>query len=651
MNAGIVQRRDVFISHASEDKEAIARPLAQELRARGCSVWFDEYELELGDSLRAKVGDGLRHARVGVVILSRSFFAKRWPRWELDGLTARQLAGEDNVILPVLHEVGHDDVRSYSPPLADLVAAKSSDGVAAVADRVVRVLKTRIAGGGREAALAQARTLSSTPVSGLRRFYRFLTTLRGVLTIAAICVVSAALVTVTHPFDSEGGASSADTRTSATLVLSSQSLEKQIHEQFADLKASAGRTPMDRDLPRLTIASDLHTNVIGLPALEHEASGGLLLFAGDLTDHRALVDETTLLRVVRAGTRLVFVSGEHDSDMLERKLARSGAIVLTRSGRLRGDGSTNGRVVTRIAGLRIAGYDDPLKRLAADRYRDNGPVYSRSERRRFATWLPALRGRVDIVMVHAPALARPALAALRKDPLRAPLLVVEGDTHQIASQRYGPLSIVNAGSLGFSERGGGIGFGRLLYSVAPTFVPRAADLVQINPENGQAQAIRHRLDVPGAPDPISALRHCENHDTPQIDASVILVGASKGTGVPAGLDPPNILADGDAYSISAKGAVWVDQHGQSWGPGGNGHEAGARFPFPNHIAYAELIRYNNRGTGWVGEPEHVAQLNGRCRLWHGPPVRVGFVINDKNEWDNGGSWSNTVKIWHVSAQE
>jgi hypothetical protein len=136
-----VRRRDVFISHASEDKVAIARPLADALRARGCSVWFDDYELVLGDSLRAKIDDGLRQARVGVVILSRSFFAKRWPQRELDGLTMRQLAGEDNVILPVLHEIGHDDVRSHSLPLADLVAAKSSDGVDAVADAVVRALR------------------------------------------------------------------------------------------------------------------------------------------------------------------------------------------------------------------------------------------------------------------------------------------------------------------------------------------------------------------------------------------------------------------------------------------------------------------------------------------------------------------------------
>jgi hypothetical protein len=138
-----VHRRDVFISYASEDKEAIARPLAEHLRAHGYSVWFDDYELEIGDSLRAKIDDGVRHSRVGVVILSRAFFQKQWPRRELDGLTARQIAGEENVILPVLHNIGFDDVRSYSLPLADLVAARSSDGVKAIGDRVVHVLDVR----------------------------------------------------------------------------------------------------------------------------------------------------------------------------------------------------------------------------------------------------------------------------------------------------------------------------------------------------------------------------------------------------------------------------------------------------------------------------------------------------------------------------
>ncbi len=139
--AGRSPRRDVFVSHATEDKEAIARPLALELRQRGLSVWFDEYELVLGDSLRQKIDEGLRHARIGVVILSPSFFAKRWTQWELNGLVARLMAGERNVVVPIWHEVNAEAVREYSPSLADLVAARSTEGVASISDKIEQVLR------------------------------------------------------------------------------------------------------------------------------------------------------------------------------------------------------------------------------------------------------------------------------------------------------------------------------------------------------------------------------------------------------------------------------------------------------------------------------------------------------------------------------
>lgn len=155
--------RDVFISHASEDKDAIARPLVEQLRILMVSVWFDEYELMLGDSLRARIGDGLRHSRVGVVILSPSFFGKRWPQWELDGLNARQIAGEPNVILPVWHDVDVDDVQLYSAQLADVVAARSSDGVEAIANRIVHVLNRLAAGDAPERALAAGRPSIGEP--------------------------------------------------------------------------------------------------------------------------------------------------------------------------------------------------------------------------------------------------------------------------------------------------------------------------------------------------------------------------------------------------------------------------------------------------------------------------------------------------------
>jgi hypothetical protein len=116
---------DVFISHASEDKDSVARPLAEELRARGISVWLDELELKIGDSLRRKIDSGLRGSRFGVVILSPSFFSKGWTQYELDGLITRSVAGGQSV-LPLWHDITKAEVVAYSPSLADRIARSTA---------------------------------------------------------------------------------------------------------------------------------------------------------------------------------------------------------------------------------------------------------------------------------------------------------------------------------------------------------------------------------------------------------------------------------------------------------------------------------------------------------------------------------------------
>jgi len=130
---------DFFISHASEDKDEFVRPLADELVRRGLRVWYDEFSLDIGDSLRESIDFGLRASRYGVVILSKAFFAKEWPSKELNGLDALQRNGR-KVILPVWHGVSETDVRGYSPMLADRVAVKSTRGVDGVATDLERIL-------------------------------------------------------------------------------------------------------------------------------------------------------------------------------------------------------------------------------------------------------------------------------------------------------------------------------------------------------------------------------------------------------------------------------------------------------------------------------------------------------------------------------
>lgn len=137
---GSPKKWDVFISHASEDKEELARPLAQALRSKGISVWYDEFSLKMGDSLRASIDYGLANSRYGVVILSKSFFAKRWPGQELNGLSTREVDGR-NVILPIWHRVNFEDVRGFSLMLADRVASSSDLGVDKLVEDIIAILK------------------------------------------------------------------------------------------------------------------------------------------------------------------------------------------------------------------------------------------------------------------------------------------------------------------------------------------------------------------------------------------------------------------------------------------------------------------------------------------------------------------------------
>ncbi len=123
-------------SHASEDKEAIAKPLADALKARGLAVWYDDFSLKLGDSLRQSVDRCLARSRFGVVILSPHFFEKHWPAQELNGLATREVDGK-KVILPVWHNVGFKEVREYSPMLADKVAVSTGKGLEYVVRKIV----------------------------------------------------------------------------------------------------------------------------------------------------------------------------------------------------------------------------------------------------------------------------------------------------------------------------------------------------------------------------------------------------------------------------------------------------------------------------------------------------------------------------------
>jgi hypothetical protein len=133
--------RDLFLSHAGEDRAEIVIPLATELQRRGHTVWLAESELTIGDSLRAKIDRGLLVSTFGVVVLSRAFISMPWPRLELDALAGKAVREGRTVILPVRHHLTIEELSSYSPLLASVPGIDSGAGISAVADAIGCALK------------------------------------------------------------------------------------------------------------------------------------------------------------------------------------------------------------------------------------------------------------------------------------------------------------------------------------------------------------------------------------------------------------------------------------------------------------------------------------------------------------------------------
>jgi hypothetical protein len=132
---------DVFVSHAGEDKAAVAMPLADHLQLLGLKVWLDAFELRIGDSLRRKIDHGLARSRFGVIVLSKQFFEKGWTRYELDGLISRYVSGEQN-LLPIWHNITKDEVLAQSPSLADKIARSTAQyTIEEIAQEIVEVVR------------------------------------------------------------------------------------------------------------------------------------------------------------------------------------------------------------------------------------------------------------------------------------------------------------------------------------------------------------------------------------------------------------------------------------------------------------------------------------------------------------------------------
>ena len=109
---------DASISRAFEDKKYLVKSLANNLAGAGARIWYDEFSLRPGDSLRKSIEKGLRESRYGIIVLSKAFFEKFWTNAEFDVVFSLASQRHARFTFPLWHKVSFKEVQEFSPMLS-----------------------------------------------------------------------------------------------------------------------------------------------------------------------------------------------------------------------------------------------------------------------------------------------------------------------------------------------------------------------------------------------------------------------------------------------------------------------------------------------------------------------------------------------------
>ncbi len=132
-----------FISHDSRDKELIATKLANELQRRMLPIWYDEYSLKLGDSLRESIEKGLKECKKCILILSPNFLQNSgWTKTEFNTIFTREIIETKNLVLPIWAGVSKQEIYEFCPILVDRVGVNWDKGIETVVTKIQQILMT-----------------------------------------------------------------------------------------------------------------------------------------------------------------------------------------------------------------------------------------------------------------------------------------------------------------------------------------------------------------------------------------------------------------------------------------------------------------------------------------------------------------------------
>lgn len=136
----IVTRKDVFLCHASEDKEEYAKPLYNKLMNNSISTWYDEGEIIWGDSITDKIQEGIKLSRFAIICFSKNFLKKNWVNSEFRNLYQRQQTEGRKIILPLILNSKEDMLERY-PLIKDIAYEEWDKGIPCLVLQIKKILK------------------------------------------------------------------------------------------------------------------------------------------------------------------------------------------------------------------------------------------------------------------------------------------------------------------------------------------------------------------------------------------------------------------------------------------------------------------------------------------------------------------------------
>ncbi|WP_234461999.1 toll/interleukin-1 receptor domain-containing protein [Pedobacter segetis] len=117
--------RDVFLCHAWDDRQGIAKQLHDLLESNGVSVWFSEKDVTLGVPLMRAIDKGLANSRIGLVLVTPALI-KRLPQEGIADKELSALLARDQLV-PIVHDTTYEALREISPLLASRTGLSTAE--------------------------------------------------------------------------------------------------------------------------------------------------------------------------------------------------------------------------------------------------------------------------------------------------------------------------------------------------------------------------------------------------------------------------------------------------------------------------------------------------------------------------------------------